>query len=302
MRALKRKIKDILLELQSLGSIANARFFRRGDIFGIRQIDPAAERLWRSSIVALSERGEKLPPLHTIGYRSYSQFDEDGILQAILATIGVSQGLSVEIGIGDGRECNTSHLLFNHGWQGLLIDANAPQVRRAERFFNHAKDTRAFPPTVVCARVSEDNINELFESLGFSKDDFDVFSLDIDSKDYWILKAMEFRPKVIVAEVRGWFPPDRAVTVPENWTYDPAYPEYYGQSLAGAEAVLRERGYSLVGVNKYCSNAFFVRGDLMKNTLPAPSVEECSVRPRAMALRESLWPTLSHLPWTDVSG
>jgi len=274
MQAFRRIIKDLMLEVQSLGSVANARFFRRGDIFGIRQVDPAAERLWRYSISAHAERGETLPPLHTIGYRSYSQFDEDGILQAILAAIGISDGISVEIGIGDGRECNTTYLLFNHGWHGLLVDASAQQVRRAKRFFKYAKDTRAFPPTVLCQSVTADNINALLDEQRLLNKEVDVFSLDIDSKDYWLLKAMECRPKVIIAEVRGWFPPDRAVTVPENWVYQTAHPEYYGQSLAGAEALLRGRGYSLVGVNKYCSNAFFVRGDVMTRALPAPSVED----------------------------
>ena len=184
MQTFRRSIKDLLLELQSLGSVANARFFRRGDILGIRQVDPAAERLWRSSISALAERGETLPPLHTIGYRSYSQFDEDGILQAILAAIGIADGISVEVGIGDGRECNTTNLLFNHAWHGVLVDANASQVRRAIRFFNHAKDTRAFPPIVVCQSITAANINALLDEQLPSNEEIDVFSLDIDSKDY----------------------------------------------------------------------------------------------------------------------
>lgn len=206
----------------------------------------------------------------------------------------------MEIGIGDGRECNTTHLLMNHGWSGLLVDANSHQVRRARRFFANAKDTKAYQPTLECRLVTPDGINDLLQSYPTSALEIDLFSLDIDSIDYWVLEAMEARPKVIVAEVRGWFPPDLAMTVPSNWTFDKENPEYYGQSLNAVDRLLRQRDYALVGVNKYCSNAFFVREDLMNDSLPRPSVADCSARPRALALRHSLWPRLSSLQWLDV--
>lgn len=147
--------------------------------------------------------------------------------------------------------------------------------------------------------VTPDGINDLLQSYTTASE-IDLFSLDIDSIDYWILEAMEVRPKVIVAEVRGWFPPDLAMTAPADWTFDKENPEYYGQSLSAVEQLLRQREYALVGVNKYCSNAFFVREDLMNDSLPRPSVAECSSRPRAAALRDSLWPQLSSLRWFDV--
>ena len=300
MQTITRSAKDLLLEIQSVWSVVNARFFRKGSVFGVQAIDPAAERLWISQIRATCERGQKLPDLHTMGYRGFSQFDEDGILQAILAAIGISQGTSVEIGIGDGRECNTTHLLMNHGWSGLLVDSNSHQVRRARRFFANAKDTKAYPPTVECRFVTPDDVNDLLHSQAAMIPEIDVFSLDIDSIDYWVLEAMEARPKVIVAEVRGWFPPELAMTVPTDWTFDKTNPEYYGQSLGAVERLLRRREYALVGANKYCSNAFFVREDVMNDSLPRPSVMDCSTRPRANALRESLWPSLSGLKWTDV--
>ncbi len=297
MPSIKRNIKDVLLEIQSIWSVANARFMRKGRVFGVQHLDPVAEQLWRSHIKTACADGQKLPKLHTIGYRGYSQFDEDGILQAILVALDISCGRSVEIGIGDGRECNTTHLLFNHGWSGVLVDSNARQIRRARRFFAHAKDSKAFPPKLVCQFVTPGSINDLLKSHGATNSNIDVFSLDIDSIDYWVIEAMECRPRILIAEVRGWFPPDRAATVPLDWTFDPNNPEYYGQSLGAVESLLRKRGYALVGVNRYCSNAFFVREDMMNESLPRPSVAECSMQARACALRESLWPKLSRLPW-----
>ena len=62
--------------------------------------------------------------------------------------------------------------------------------------------------------VTPENIN-LLEKYLFMKH-IDVFSIDIDSIDFYVTKAfldMGFRPKIIVAEYNSVFGPDASITV-----------------------------------------------------------------------------------------
>ena len=56
-----------------------------------------------------------------IGFKQYSQHNEDGILLYIFSLIGQTNKICVEICCGNGQENNTANLLINHGWTGLLI-------------------------------------------------------------------------------------------------------------------------------------------------------------------------------------
>src|SRR3954466_394920 len=60
--------------------------------------------------------GKPLPRFQDVGFHSYSQLDEDGILLYIFALIGTTNKRCVEICAGDGVECNTSNLIINHFW------------------------------------------------------------------------------------------------------------------------------------------------------------------------------------------
>ena len=78
-------------------------------------------------------QGKPLPRLDDVGFRAYSQFDEDGILLYLFTLLGVSQKTSIEICAGTGHECNSANLIINHAWDGLLIDGNPEHVRVARR-------------------------------------------------------------------------------------------------------------------------------------------------------------------------
>ena len=52
----------------------------------------------------------------------FSQNAEDGIIQHIFGRIGTESKTYVELGVQDGRECNTRHLRVKHNWTGLMID------------------------------------------------------------------------------------------------------------------------------------------------------------------------------------
>ena len=77
-----------------------------------------------------------------VGFRCYSQNDEDGIILYIFSVIGETNKRCIEICAGDGFQCNTANLLLNHGWEGLLIDGDPGNVRRGRKFFRWDLRTR----------------------------------------------------------------------------------------------------------------------------------------------------------------
>ena len=79
--------------------------------------------------------GSALPGLDEVGFKAFSQTDEDGILLYIFAVIGAENRQFVEVCAGDGIECNAANLIINHGWHGLLVDGNQAQVKRGQDFY-----------------------------------------------------------------------------------------------------------------------------------------------------------------------
>ena len=65
----------------------------------------------------------------------YSQNEEDGALARLLEIVGTSSRFYVEIGVGDGEECNT-RLLRERGWSGIMMDcaASNPAIRLYPEF------------------------------------------------------------------------------------------------------------------------------------------------------------------------
>src|SRR5262245_41373742 len=59
--------------------------------------------------------------LECFGFKSYSQYDEDGIIEEIFRRIGTTNKRFIEFGVEDGLENNTLKLLLE-GWGGLWIE------------------------------------------------------------------------------------------------------------------------------------------------------------------------------------
>src|SRR6516225_7580869 len=60
-------------------------------------------------------RDRPLPSFREVGFRQYSQFEEDGILLYLFSLITPERRTCLEICEGDGLECNTANLIINHG-------------------------------------------------------------------------------------------------------------------------------------------------------------------------------------------
>jgi hypothetical protein len=184
-------------------------------------------------------------------FRIYSQNGEDGIIEFLLDQVGHESAYAVEIGCGDGSECNTK-LLRKKGWDVLALDlscANAVVHREI---------------------VTPQNVIQIFSEYNVP-DNFDLLSIDIDGMDYWVWKAIDraYRPRIVVIEYNASCGPEAAVTI----RYDPFFvwdgTDYFGASLMALVRLAATKGYTLVHCEAQGVNAFFVRDDLL-DALPVP--------------------------------
>jgi hypothetical protein len=249
----------------------------------------------------LASKGrEHLPRFLDVGFRKYSQFEEDGILLYIFSLIPPINRTSVEICAGDGRECMTTNLIVNHGWWGHLFDGNDRNVRDGKRFFANHKDTFFSPPRFHHAWITAENVNELIRESGVSGP-IDLFSLDIDGMDYWVWKAMTVvQPQVVVCEIHNQIPADKSLTVP----YDPKFAfeseDFRSASLAAMVKLGREKGYRLIGTHRFWFNAFFIRDGVGEDVFPEVAPSSCMNDPVSKALQKERWPSTRKFNWQEV--
>lgn len=189
--------------------------------------------------------------------RKYSRFGEYGLVKYLTSTIELTTQFTnknpylVEIGVHPS-EGNTVGLIQDQDWDGLWIDVRPKPVPE--------DDLKRFP--IIGEWVKQDNINFLFTKYKVPWD-FDLLSIDIDGNDYWIWKALLYKPRIVVIEYNAHLWKSESKVIPYwdsfNWRGD----RYYGASLMALTKLGIEKGYTLVA--SYCHNAFFVRDDLIDN-------------------------------------
>jgi hypothetical protein len=201
--------------------------------------------------------------LESAELRVNSQNGEDGILEALSSHLKNPEKTFLEIGCSDGRENNSTYLLKKN-WSGLAVDMDGEKIAQFAKTAGEmgwGKQLRLAAGAVTYSAVSK-----VLEVFGNSEPD--IFSLDIDSIDYYVMyKFLKdgFRPKIICAEFNP-FLGDDPITVEYNevfrrYTFDPQRGLYFGVSLNAYRHLIEPYGYKFVGVNKDGCNVFFVRMD-----------------------------------------
>ena len=243
-----------------------------------------------------------LPKFEDTGFRVYSQNDEDGLLLYLFSLIGTTNKVCVDVGSGSPYGANTTNLICNWGWTGLLIEGSENAVKQSKQFFESHKDTWIYPPKVINAWVTAENINDLIQESGFSEE-IDLFCLDLDGVDYWIWKSLHvIQPRVVVVEYMNIWGADQSVTVPYKRDFNrfDTHPDYFGASLAAFVKLGREKGYRLVGCNRYGFNAFFVRSGIGEDVFPEIPTERCLEHPQAKYGNKTRLPQVIGYEWIEV--
>ena len=110
---------------------------------------------------------EYLPYFKDVGFRKYSQFEEDGILLYIFSLISPINRTCVEICAGSGLECNTTNLIINHGWWGHLFDGNEHNVKEGKEFFSKNRNTFLYLQSLQEHGSQQKTLISLLRNLGF---------------------------------------------------------------------------------------------------------------------------------------
>jgi hypothetical protein len=282
--------------------------FSRGNFHQFNSLSQQAQLPLRMHYQELGRSpAAALPDLSDVGFRVYSQFEEDGQLLFILSVIGFKTRIAVEICAADSLECMTTNLILNHGFKGFLFDGDARNVARGRRFFSVCRDTLLREPQFTQAWVTAENVNLLLSDAGV-KGEIDLLSLDIDGNDYWVWQAIEvISPRLCVIETHNPVPSDLSLTIPYDPQFtamDKPYPEdnFRGMSLRAAVGLARRKGYRLIGGHQHGFNVYFLRNDILAERFPEVSIESVHSNPYTMACQRDLWPLIRDFPWQTVDA
>jgi hypothetical protein len=225
-------------------------------------------------IEALARTNVSPGDLRAAEFKTFSQWNEDGIIQHLIRHVPIADATFIEFGVADYREANTRFLLVNNGWRGLILDGG-----EAHRKFVYEQSTLGwrYPIDARSDFLTREAINDVIREAGFVGD-IGLLSIDVDGVDYWMWEAIDaVSPRIVVVEFNSTFGSEHAVTVP----YDPAFDYatahfshlYFGASLPAFVALAERKCYRFVGCESHGANAFFVRDDVA-GVLPRLSAAE----------------------------
>lgn len=207
-------------------------------------------------------------------FRIFSQFGDDGIIQYLIKNIVVDNEIFIEFGVENYLESNTRFLMMNNNWSGFVMDGSEDAIsslKSQDWYWRYCL-------THKVAFIDKNNINELLANTGFSN--IGLLHIDLDGNDYHILSQIDLsklNPSIIIMEYNSIFGKERAITVPyrNDFIRTKAHYSnlYWGASLAAHNYAASKKGYSLVGCNMAGNNAYFVRKDLLNETIKELSVE-----------------------------
>jgi hypothetical protein len=211
-------------------------------------------------------------------FKIFSQFGEDGIIQFLINNIKIENETFIEFGVENYLESNTRFLLMNNNWSGFVMDGSTKHMN----FLSNQKWYWKYDIKNKAVFIDKENINELLKSSGFKN--LGILSIDIDGNDYHIFENIdlsELNPSIIIFEYNSVFGKERAISVPYNPVFDRTKAHYsnmfWGASLPAFDHIANKRGYSLVGCNTTGMNAFYVRNDLLNETVCKKSINECFI-------------------------
>jgi hypothetical protein len=242
----------------------------------------------QSAILSSRTGSNKFTNLWDAEVKVFSQWGEDGILDFICETLKISKPKVVEIGAGNFNECNSRFLAESRNASVVAIDARTDLVAEVKKMAVFWK-THIFP---MCEMVTPININELLAIARDKMAGIDILSLDIDGNDYWVLDAANLdKISVLVVEYNSLFGNLAEVSVPRDDLFNRKEKHfsclYYGASLPAFIYSLSLKGFTFLGSNRACNNAFFVKNEKIKEfSIEIPSNLELFVDSRVREGRD----------------
>ena len=166
----------------------------------------------------------------------YTQFGEDGLIEAVFDRIGETNRQCFEIGAADGVFYSNTLRLRELGWKALLIESDVKRYLKLEQAFGNQS---------ICILALIKELNHPLLNAGFETTP-DLGVIDIDGQDYYLWESLTvFKPRVMLVEIN----PDAHEPLPPR--NEP------GQAgLTVIQRLGESKGYTLVATT-FC-NALFV--------------------------------------------
>ena len=214
-----------------------------------------------SHFLNIRERYGKIKNLNELDFKVFSQSGEDGIIDYLLYSLNIKVPKFVEIGVGDYQEANTRFLFERTNAKGLIIDCIKQLNQKVSKNLTLWKGDL----TVIEKTITESNINSILEKNRFNSN-LDLFSLDIDGIDYWIIKSLPSNiSKVFIAEYNSTFGADLEITVPNIPNFSRTNYHHsnlcFGMSLKALIKLMKSKNFVFVGTSLSRINAFFISKD-----------------------------------------
>ena len=202
----------------------------------------------------------------------YAEYGADGILAFLFEFINDVNKFAIDIGASSGwGGSNIRHLADKNNWKSTELD----------KCGNPGKFGKECHPRVMREEINASNVIQILEKYKTSKN-IDLLSIDIDSMDWYVLKAMlkhDYKPNVIMLEFNPMFKYDESYVVQysEDFTRNGSI---YGASLLAFTKMLKSFDYTLVNVcydleNKYYdNNAIFLNNNLIEPHMEIKNITE----------------------------
>ncbi len=207
---------------------------------------------------------KKYPDLKKIDqtyYKVFSQNGEDGTLDYLIESLKIKNINFIELGVGDYSECNTRLISMLRKCHGTIIDQNPNlNINLKKKDFFYKQNLN-----LITKKINLDKFKTIISELN----NIDLFSIDIDGIDYWLLNELPHNfCKIIVAEYNPLFGHKNEISVPYDSNFDRTNFHFsnlcYGASIKAIKSLLEKKGFILFGVNDLRNNAFFIRADEIK--------------------------------------
>ena len=200
---------------------------------------------------------EKAKNINENELKIYSQNGEDGIIDFLLYKLKILKPNFIEIGVGEYVESNT-RLLYDRFYQkGLIIDC----IKNLELKVLSNVNAWKGDLKILEESVNPENIEKLITNNCHFE--IDLFSIDIDGVDYWVINKIKRNiSKIFIAEYNSVFGDEFDISVPniKNFNREKYHHSSlcYGMSLKALIRIMKEKNFYFIGTNNFKNNAFFV--------------------------------------------
>ena len=232
-------------------------------------------QIGHSHLLNYRSKYKDITNLNDLDYKIFSQNGEDGIIDYLLYTLNIDKPNFIEIGIGDYNEANTRFLFETKNSKGLIIDCIEDLEKKVKKNVLLWKGDLQILQKVI----NEENIIDILNKFNFNNG-VDLFSLDIDGIDFWILKKLpEKFSKIAIIEYNSNFGSELEISVPNILNFNRTDYHYsnlcFGASLKAIINLMKLKGFTFIGTNKSCVNAFFILDEEVKKLgIKLPKTED----------------------------